>query len=186
MKIDETKLLVVMVGLPRSGKSTWARKKGWPIVNRDSIRLAIHGERFLKPTEELVQVAALYMVRCLFLAGHDIVIVDETCTTRKRRDYWRVDRPWTTVFKHIETSAEECRERALIEKDYDIMPVIERMDDQFEPLDTDECLMSDPPSILGIDLASEPDQSVEVTVEKQGDQFIIGDPRFGEPGEQEA
>ena len=38
-----TEDLIVMVGLPRSGKTTWARKQGYPIVNPDSIRLAFHG-----------------------------------------------------------------------------------------------------------------------------------------------
>ncbi len=30
--------LILTVGLPRSGKTTWALEQGWPIVNPDSIR----------------------------------------------------------------------------------------------------------------------------------------------------
>src|SRR5690554_6874569 len=32
-------ILICTVGLPRSGKTTWARKQSYPIVNPDSIRL---------------------------------------------------------------------------------------------------------------------------------------------------
>jgi len=39
------KILILTVGLPRSGKSTWAAKKGFPIVSPDAIRLAMHGMR---------------------------------------------------------------------------------------------------------------------------------------------
>ena len=40
------KEIIVTVGLPRSGKTTWAREQGYPIVNPDSIRLSLHGKRF--------------------------------------------------------------------------------------------------------------------------------------------
>jgi predicted kinase len=177
-KIDETKLLIVMVGLPRSGKSTWARSKNFPIVNRDSIRLALHGERFLKPAEGIIKELTLLQVRSLFLAGHDVVILDETCTTRSRRNFWREGRPWTVVFKHIDTPAEECKERAI--EDPEILPIIDHMAAAFEPLDTDECLMSEPPSVLdepshfiGVDLASEPDKTGKTLVEKTVDGQII-------------
>jgi predicted kinase len=33
--------LILTVGLPRSGKTTWAKQQGVPMVNRDAIRLAL-------------------------------------------------------------------------------------------------------------------------------------------------
>ncbi|KKK82651.1 hypothetical protein LCGC14_2801230, partial [marine sediment metagenome] len=48
------KKLILTVGLPRSGKSTWARKQGHPIVNPDSIRLALYGEPFIEEAEPMI------------------------------------------------------------------------------------------------------------------------------------
>ena len=48
------KTLILTVGLPRSGKSTWALQQGHPVVNRDGIRKALHGEVYLQPAEDMV------------------------------------------------------------------------------------------------------------------------------------
>jgi predicted kinase len=139
MVVDGIKMpkLICTVGLPRSGKSTWAHEQGFPIVNRDSVRLALHGERFIPQAEPLVAILTKFMVEALFLAGHDTVIVDETNMTRKRRDFWRL--PFcNTYFKHIDTSEEVCLERANQEYDFEILSVIKRMAEEFEPLGEDE------------------------------------------------
>ena len=130
-------ILIALVGLPRSGKSTWGRAQGWPIVNPDAIRLAIHGERFNAQAEPFVWLVAKTMIRALFLAGHRVVIFDATNTTRKRRDDLR-SVEWETYFKVIDTSPEVCLNRAVSENDSDIIPVIERMVAQFESLEADE------------------------------------------------
>lgn len=120
------KKLIVMVGLPRSGKSTWARKQNHPIVSKDAIRLALHGYPFLKEAEEFIDVLCTYMVKSLFLAGHNTVIVDECHNTEKRRIRWKNDN-WKVVFQIIPTTKEECIKRAVKENDLTIIPVIERM-----------------------------------------------------------
>ena len=129
--------LIVMVGLPRSGKTTWAQLQQWPIVSADAIRLALHGQRFAERAESMVWVIADVMVRALFLAGHDTVIMDGTHTTRKRRDRWKSDE-WMTRFQHIPTEAHVCKARAMLEKDDAIQPVIDRMAAQFEKLEEGE------------------------------------------------
>lgn len=131
------KSLVCTVGLPRSGKTTWARSQPFPIVCPDAIRLALHGKRFIDLAEPFVWATAKVMVRALFGAGHDVVILDATNTTRKRRDEWRSDE-WGLYFKDVPTGAITCTARALAEKDEEILPVIERMAGQFEPLADDE------------------------------------------------
>lgn len=129
---DYKHILICTVGLPRSGKTTWARSQAWPIVNPDSIRLAIHGQRFIGDAEPFVWATAKAMVRSLFLAGHQTVILDATNTTKKRRAEW-FDERWQTFFKVIDTPYPECMERA--KDDDEILPVIERMAAQWEPLD---------------------------------------------------
>ena len=133
------KILIATVGYPRSGKSTWARATGCPIVNPDSIRLALHGQRFVANAEPFVWAIAQTTVRALFLAGHDRVVLDATNTTRKRRLAW-VSEDWTVKWKHIETPAAVCIDRALKASDLEIIPVIERMRAEFEPLLPDEDL----------------------------------------------
>ena len=132
----EANILLVTVGLPRSGKSTWAMETGYPVVNPDSIRLALHGQRFEELAEPFVWAIAMVMVRALFLAGHKTVVVDATNTTRKRRDLWRGGDRWFEKFVFFSTDVDECTRRA--GSDEVIIPVIERMAEQFESFGVDE------------------------------------------------
>lgn len=134
---NETKTLVMMVGLPRSGKTTLARKLGFPIVNPDSIRLALHGQPFIAPAEPLVWVLAKYMVKALFLAGHEKVILDATNTTRKRREEWK-SKSWIREYAVFQTDKETCIERAKSGGNETLIPIIEGMADRFEPVGEDE------------------------------------------------
>lgn len=126
--------LLVTAGLPRSGKTTLCNEKykpmGFTIVNPDSFRLAIHGQRFLAPAEPLVWACVFAAVDALLLAGND-VIVDATNTTEKRRAPWRER---GAKFIVVGTTKEECIARATKEGDMDIIPVIERMSQQWESL----------------------------------------------------
>lgn len=137
--MDPLPALVLTVGLPRSGKSTWARAQGHPVVNPDALRLALHGQRFYAPAEPLVWAAARLMVRALFLAGHKTVILDATNTTRQRRDEWLSDE-WATYYKPVPTPADACRARAEAAGDAEIIPVIDRMAAAYEPLGPDDRL----------------------------------------------
>jgi AAA domain-containing protein len=131
------KLLIATVGLPRSGKSTWARSQSYPIVNPDSIRLAMHGQRFAAGAERFVWATAHAMVKALFLAGHSTVILDACNNTRKRRDEWQSEK-WDTVFKVIPESELVCYQRASAEDYAEIVPVVERKVAEYEQLSDDE------------------------------------------------
>ena len=86
----------------RHGKTTWAKKQNLPIVNRDSIRLALHGQRFVPEAEEMVSAIESIMVKSLFLSGHNTIIIDATHLTAKRRDRWLSDQ-WDIELKIIPT-----------------------------------------------------------------------------------
>ena len=126
-------ILCMTVGLPRSGKTTWAKEQGLPIVNPDSIRLALHGHRYLQLAEPFVWAIARVMVQALFLAGHTEVILDATNTTQARRDEWKG--PWSRAYQIIDTTEEECIQRAQEENDEYIIPVIQRMAASFESVE---------------------------------------------------
>jgi len=126
--------LILMIGLPLSGKSTWAKKQGHPIVNPDSIRLALHGQRFLSEAEAMVWTIAMYMVKALFLAGHDTVIVDATHTTPKRRDFWKSPEypSWELGYVYNNTAKDVCIARANAVGDTEIIPIIEDMAEKMD------------------------------------------------------
>jgi predicted kinase len=136
----DSKILLGTVGLPRSGKSTEVRKLIWPMVNPDSIRLALHGHQFIGLAEDFVWAAAKLMVRSLFLAGHHVVVLDATNTTMSRRDVWTAP-SWTTVWWLFDTTSAECVRRA--GSDGLLAAVIKGMSNKWEPLAPDE-LQADP------------------------------------------
>lgn len=137
LKTNEAKVLILTMGLPRSGKSTWARTQGYPIICPDEIRTALHGHRFIAEAEPYVWAIARTMVRALFGAGHQFVILDACNTTRKRRDEWKTSE-WASRFKCFFESVDTCMNRAEAAGDPDIGPIIQRMADQFEPRGDDE------------------------------------------------
>lgn len=73
----------ITVGLPASGKSTWARQyqkehEDTLILNRDSLRLMLGG-KWTPKYEEIVKNIEMYaLVTCLQLQKKGTVIVDDT------------------------------------------------------------------------------------------------------------
>ncbi len=130
--------LILLVGLPYSGKTTKALGMGYPIVSPDAVRLAMHGERFLREAEYLVWPLCVLVVKSLFAAGHRNVVVDATNNTKKRRDYWRKAGDWGLAFVVIEKEPDICIIRARAHGDEEIVPHIKRMADAHEPVTTEE------------------------------------------------
>lgn len=129
-------VLICTVGLPRSGKSTWARKLVFPKVNPDSIRLALTGKRWWGPIEHQVWAMARTMVRALFLAGHKIVVLDSTNLSRKARDAFTPseDVDWKRRFILFDTPILVCEERA--KQTYpELCAVIEHMERTRDKID---------------------------------------------------
>lgn len=118
--------LILTVGLPRSGKSTWAMQQGHPVVNPDSIRLALHGRPFAIEAEPMVWAIAYLMVLALFKAGHSTVVLDATNISEKRRDDW-LSKDWQCRYVCFDTPAHVCIERARSLGQEELVPIIERM-----------------------------------------------------------
>lgn len=135
--VPDLPILIATVGLPRSGKSTWARQQSVPIVSPDSVRLALHGKPFLQEAEPWVWVQVKTMIRALFIAGHYVVILDAANTTRKRRADW-INPNWRLVFKVFTVAKQTCIDRANATARPDLILVIERMYGQWERIERDE------------------------------------------------
>jgi hypothetical protein len=127
--------LYFTIGVQRSGKSTyctrWAQNlempgDGYPraIVCADSIRIALHGQRYKYEAEPMVFAMDTYMIRSLLVRGHD-VIADETGTTeRSIRRILEIDPDAQHIL--IDTPKEVCIARAFTTNQSDLVPVIER------------------------------------------------------------
>jgi predicted kinase len=125
--------LICTVGLPRSGKSTWAKATGYPVVSPDSIRLALYGRDWYYPAEAWVWAIAHTMVEALFLAGHDTVVLDATNVSQDRRQHW-ISRygAENIIWKIFRTPASVCRARATRLNQPDLLPVIAKMEELWD------------------------------------------------------
>lgn len=141
--------LYFMIGLPRSGKSTlanrWIKEKCLYILNGkiqldysgvehpvprivvcgDYIRLALTGNRYNSLTEDYVSAIKYTMIRALMLQGYD-VLVDGTHTTKNSiLKLLSIDK--NAELLYVETTPEECKNRAIKTGQDDLIPVINRM-----------------------------------------------------------
>lgn len=166
MNLDTTNLIqpeiILTVGLPRSGKTTWARQQGLPIVSPDSIRLALHGKRFEALAEDMVWSIVFIMIRSLIMAGNDKVIVDATHVSEKRRAVYRDKFPGYKIsYKVFHSTKDECIRRALALNDQEIVPIIEKMAAECEPCTT--TYLFDKPSPFDELLKNIPCEDVPIT-----------------------
>lgn len=135
--------LAIMCGLPRSGKTTCAKRlqdKGWVRLCPDDVRLALHGKAFVGTAEPTVWATAELAARALLLSGHKVVI-DATNTTKERRARWvrlAHDFDETLVAYVVRTTAEECHR--INEECLPSLPghVIDRMAQSWEPVTESE------------------------------------------------
>ena len=149
---DEFPKLVALMGLPRSGKSTWVQDwyipHGYAAVSPDMCRRVVHGRSYLESSEYLVW-AIVFGAADMLLAIGNRVVIDATNCSRHHRDSWAKR---GAVFHYIPTPFEECLKRGQSQSNaVDIVPTIRRMWERFEPLEEDEprwepSLSEEPPS----------------------------------------
>ena len=89
--MDTKPKLILMVGLPASGKSTIVQQYQWEhcciVVCPDDIRMTMFNTEFNKDVEGLVWFTARAMVKMLLAQGHNVVL-DSTNLTKDRRKEW--------------------------------------------------------------------------------------------------
>lgn len=124
-------VLHVMVGLPRSGKSTYARSLDIPRVEVDAIRKALTGQAFCEDAEIMVTAITKVMVHALFMAGHTEVLLDEAWTcTAEYRDLWEAYgelEGYKVQYHLIPTCPETCLKRAIAERNGALVETIQSM-----------------------------------------------------------
>lgn len=75
--------VIITLGLPASGKSTWSRKyqqenENVLILNRDSIRAMLGGKWTAKYEELVKEIEMDSLIKCLTIQKEGTVIVDDT------------------------------------------------------------------------------------------------------------
>lgn len=128
------KNLCVMVGLPRSGKSTVAKEiaenEVGTIVNRDTLRLVAHGHVFRAEAEPLITFIEDVMVRSLMSTGTKNIIIDSTNLLPVFRNKWRTlakEFGYDIKFICCQVSSDECKKRAVLSGRDDLIPIITKM-----------------------------------------------------------
>lgn len=134
--------LLIMLAPARAGKSTWS--KNWlkvndsdlpkVMVNSDSIRLALHGERFKASREKEVHKITEVMVKCLFSQEFFVNVDDTNTTVSSLRKWLRIDP--SAIVIYLDTPQEECERRAYSTEQPDLVEkgVISRMFDNLRTL----------------------------------------------------
>ena len=138
MANQQTRVLHMLVGLPRSGKSTKARALGFPIVEPDAIRKAYNCYPFNADLEPMIWATAHLMVHSLFNAGHNDVILDAVNHTRQRRNVWE-NKQYAIKYHLVDTCRDVCIARAIAGEQEYLVPIIERMASNFEWLNDEDC-----------------------------------------------
>ena len=106
--------LLVLSGLPASGKSTYAAEivaqGNWVRLNRDLLRTMLHFEKFSGRNEGVTVDCEKALARTLLTLGHN-VIIDDTNLNPKNKEMWStIAKECGASFehKHIDTYWKEC------------------------------------------------------------------------------
>ena len=140
MAIPNRPLLVVNVGLPRSGKTTWSKLTKWTVVSPDAMRLAFQGRPFIQETEPWIWSMIRIMVKSLFIAGNEQVVLDGTFITANHRRAFHSCDLWDTIFNVFKVPEAECHRRADVDGRPELHEVITRMSQDWEPVSPSEGL----------------------------------------------
>jgi len=90
----------VLVGLPGSGKSTWAAEQGIGVLSSDAVRALLTGTEQNQEANSLVFQTLRFLLKMRVLAGVPSTIIDATSLTAKER------RTWTRLAKSLDCSPE--------------------------------------------------------------------------------
>jgi predicted kinase len=145
MEGGRMKELAMMVGFPRSGKSTVAdelkaQNPGSMIFSADLLRLELYGQRFYRGGEPLMWAYHDIMFRLLLAQGIDIILDETNIIAERRAEYIKLAKAYgyevTCIW--VQTSPEVCKKRAVMTGQLDVEHVVDRMASKFaEPTEAE-------------------------------------------------
>lgn len=123
------KILTIMAGLPRSGKSTWVKEncRDKFIVSADNIRKIIHGMDYFAPAEQLVWTIRHYILINALEQGYSIAVDETNLNIKKRMPIIKLaeEYGYITDCIYLKTEIYTCIKRASENKV--LIKVIEKM-----------------------------------------------------------
>lgn len=134
---NKLQTVLLTVGLPASGKSTYAKElvmtnKNWARVNRDDLRLMVFNG-FNRKKEKTIVKSEMELAE-LYLSKGMNVVVDDTNLNHKVRDSWKAfcdEHGANFKIKVFDTSLRECIRRDVLRQDSVGEDVIRRMWSEF-------------------------------------------------------
>lgn len=101
----------VCVGLPGSGKSTWANAQGLPVVSTDAIRKELFGDESIQKNPQKVFNIAFKRLREYLKKGSSVIFDATNLTIKNRKNIFKQIYPFSAHAIVFSTSANECIER---------------------------------------------------------------------------
>ncbi len=119
--------LLVLVGLPGCGKSTWAREQGLPTVSSDAMRHLLADDMTDQSIHKQVFATMRYLIRQRVAIGRPVTCVDAThLTPKERRPYFRIQGCRIEAV-YFQVPVDICQQRNALRERVVPPDVIERM-----------------------------------------------------------
>ena len=112
--LTEPQRIVVLVGLPGSGKSTWAAQSGYAALSSDAIRKLLADDETDQTIHRRVFLTLRYLLRHRLAIGRPVTFVDATSLTpEERRPYIQIGRAFGCDVQAVffDVSPDVCRAR---------------------------------------------------------------------------
>lgn len=112
------KKVILTVGLPASGKTTWAKEyqKENPntvLVNKDELRSMLHSGIHSKGREAFVLAVRDFIIKKAVDEGHDVIVHDTNLHSKHKNQIWKVvaDKATVETKDFTDVPVEECIKR---------------------------------------------------------------------------
>jgi predicted kinase len=86
--VGESGKIIVLVGLPGSGKSTWAAQQDAGVLSSDAVRVLLTGSADNQNVNSLVFETLRFLLQMRVQAGAQVTIIDATSLTGRERRAW--------------------------------------------------------------------------------------------------
>ncbi len=133
--------IIVLVGLPGSGKSYWAKEQNLPVLSSDAIREMLTGDAANQNANRVVFGVLRSLLIARIKAGAPVTCVDTTALTRReRRSFVRIAEMWDCEIEAVffDVPLDVCKARNDARRRIVPQDVMERFAARLRPPSMDE------------------------------------------------
>lgn len=137
--MEPAQYIMLLSGIPASGKSTWARNavrsnENWKRVNRDELRKMLYCEQFNPKFEEMLTIVERNCVGALIVQGFNVIVDATHCKPKYIREWCEfvnqnLPSKVQVLIRRFDTPVEVCLQRNAQRAEGERVPewVIKRM-----------------------------------------------------------